>query len=59
MTKNGLVVLGILITGADRNASFSLMKVSSCSFPQWKATPFLVKSMSGRASVEKWGMNFQ
>ena len=47
MTKNGLVVSGILITSVDRNASFSLMKVLSCSFPQWNAIPFLVRSMSG------------
>ena len=44
MTKKGLVVSGILITGADRNASLSLIKVSSCSFPQWKDTPFFVRS---------------
>ena len=59
MTKNGLVVSGILITGADRNISLSLTKASSCSFPQLKDTPFLVRSMSGRAIAEKWGMNFQ
>ena len=40
MTKNGLVVSGILITGADRNVSFSLTKASSCSFPQLKGIPF-------------------
>ena len=34
MTKNSVVVSGILITGADRNVSLSLMKASSCSFPQ-------------------------
>ena len=32
MTKNGLLVSGILITGVDRNVSLSLMKASSCSF---------------------------
>ena len=53
MTKNGLVVSGILITGADRNVSLSLTKVPSCSFPQWKGAPFLVRLMSGRAIVEK------
>ena len=59
ITKNGLVVSSILITGADRNASLILTKASSCSFPQMKGTSFLVRSMSGRAIVEKWGINFQ
>ena len=59
MTKKGLAVSGILITGAERNISLSLIKALSCSFPQWKATPFLVKSWSGQASVEKFGMNFR
>ena len=58
MTKNGLVMSGILITGADRKVSLSLMKASSCSFPQWKGTPFFVRLMSGRAITEKCGMNF-
>ena len=53
MTKNGLVVSGILITGADRNASLSLTKASSCSFPQLKSIPFLVRLMSGQAIAEK------
>ena len=59
ITKNSLVVSGILITSVDRNISFSLMKALSYCFPQWKAIPFLVRLMRGRASVEKWGMNFQ
>ena len=59
MTKNGLVVSGILITGADRNTSLSLTKALSCPFPQLKGTPFLVRSMSGQMIVEKWGINFQ
>ena len=53
MTKNGLVVSGILITGVDRNVSLSLMNASSCPFPQLKGTPFLVKSMSGLVIAEK------
>ena len=59
MTKKGLAVSGILITGVERNICLSFMNVSSCSFPQWKVTPFLVKLWSGQASVEKFGMNFQ
>ena len=51
MMKNGLVVSSILITSADRNVSLSLTKALSCSFPQLKGTPFLVRSMSGRAIV--------
>ena len=58
MTKNGLVVSGILITGADRNISLSLTKASSCSFPQLKGAPFLVRLMSGQVIVEKCRMNF-
>ena len=46
MTKNGLEVSGILITSADKNVSLSFTKASSCSFPQWKGTPFLVRSIS-------------
>ena len=53
MTKNGLVVSGILITGADKNTSLSLTNASSCSFPHSNGTPFLVKSMSGRMIAEK------
>ena len=53
MMKNGLEVSGIFITGADRNASLSLTKASSCSFFQAKGTPFLVKSISGRTIAEK------
>ena len=53
MTKNGLVVSGILITGADKNVSLSLTNASSCSFPQLKGTPFLVRLMSGHAIAEK------
>ena len=59
MTKKGLAVSGILITGVERNICLSFMNVSSCSFLQWKVTPFLVKLWSGQASVEKFGMNFQ
>ena len=33
MTKKGLEVSDILITGADRKTSLSLTNVSSCSFP--------------------------
>ena len=51
--KNSLVISGILITGVDRNISLSLMKASSCSFPQLKGTPFLVKLMSGQVIAEK------
>ena len=40
MTKNGLVMSGILTTGAERKVSLSLMNASSCSFPQLKVTPF-------------------
>ena len=57
--KKGLVVSGNLITGAERNISLSFTNVSFCSFPYWKAIPFLVRSWSGRASVEKLGINFQ
>ena len=59
ITKKGLAVSGILITGADRKVSLSLTNVLSCSFPHWKVTPFLVRSWSGQASAEKLGMNFQ
>ena len=59
MTKKGLVVSSILITGADRNVSLSLMNALSCSFPQWKVIPFLVRSWSGQESMEKCRMNFQ
>ena len=59
MTKNCLEVLGIQITGAERKTSLSLMKASSRSFVQEKATPFLVKSWRGRASAEKFRMNFR
>ena len=59
MTKNGLAVSGILITGADRNTSLSLTKASSWSFPQLKGMLFLVRSMSGQTIAEKWGMNFR
>ena len=58
MTKKGLAVSGILITGADRNISLSLMNVSSCSFPHRKVTLFFVRLWSGQASAEKLGMNF-
>ena len=58
MTKKGLVMSGILITGVDKNVSLSLTKVSSCSFPQWNAAPFLVRLMSGQTSAEKCEMNF-
>ena len=59
ITKNGLVMSGILITSADKNASLSLTKASSCSFPQMKGTSFLVRLMSGRVIAEKWGINFR
>ena len=59
MTKNGLAESGILITSVERKVSLSLTKASSCSFPQWKGTPFLVKSMSGQAITKKCGMNFR
>ena len=59
MTKNGLVVSSISIIGADKNVSLSLTKASSCSFPQWKGIPFLVRSRSSQASAEKCGMNFR
>ena len=59
MTKNGLVVSGILITGAERNVSLSLINVSSCSFPHKKIIPFLVRLWSGQVSTEKLGMNFR
>ena len=58
MIKNCLVTSGILITGMERKISLSLMNVSSCSFFQVKGIPFLVKSCSGQAMVEKLGMNF-
>ena len=51
--KNGLVVSGILIMGADKNASFSLTNALSCSSFQLKDTPFLVRSMSGHGIAEK------
>ena len=44
MTKKGLAVSGILITGVDKNVSLSLTNAASCSFPHRKATPFLVRS---------------
>ena len=56
--KNGLAVSGILITRVERKVSLSLMNALSCSFPHWKATPFLVKSWRGHARVEKLGINF-
>ena len=58
MTKNGLVVSGILITGVERNISLSLMNALSCSFPHRKIVPFLVRSWSGQVSAEKLEMNF-
>ena len=58
ITKKGLVVSGILITGVDRKVSLSLMNTLSCAFSHWKVIPFLVRSWSGQASVEKLGMNF-
>ena len=59
MTKNGLEVSGIFITGVERNTSLSLMNASSCSFPHEKAIPFLVRLWRGCASTEKLGINFQ
>ena len=58
MTKKGLVVSSILITGVDRNVSLSLMNAPSCSIPHRKVVSFLVRSWSGQASTEKLGMNF-
>ena len=58
MTKKGLEVSGLLITGAERKVSFSLMNASSCSFPHRKVIPFLVRLWSGLARVEKLGINF-
>ena len=43
MMKKGLVVSGILITGAERNISLSLMNTLFCSFPHEKVIPFLAK----------------
>ena len=47
MTKKDLVVSSILITGAERNISFSLINASSCSFPQKRGSP----SLSGHGEV--------
>ena len=58
MAKKGLVVSSILINGAERNISLSLMNTLSCSLPHRKVVPFLVRSWSGRVSAEKLGMNF-
>ena len=59
MTKKGLEISGILITGVERNISLSLTNASSCSFLHKKAVPFLVRSWRGHVSAEKFGMNFQ
>ena len=58
ITKKGLVVSSILITGVERNISLSLTNMSFCSFPHWKVTPFLVKLWRGQVSAEKFRMNF-
>ena len=58
MMKKGLVVLVTLITGVERNVSFSLMNALSCSFPHWKVIPFWVKLWSSYVRAEKLGINF-
>ena len=58
MMVNGLATSGIAKTGFFRKASLIVSKAFWHSVVQDHVAPFLVKSWSGRAVVEKSGINF-